>query len=69
MEIKTIIGMHGSGILQILLKIANIAADVMALVPAAAGDEGEGYRRMLDLLFLVRALFSFERAKYDTKGH
>ena len=56
-EMKTSIGMHGSGILQKLFEIANTIADVMALVPAAMvaeNKEGFEHQRIADLLFVVR---------------
>lgn len=56
------ITMHGSGILQKLFEITNTIADVMTLMALrSTADDVAGRQRVVDLIFLIEMLLSFER--------
>lgn len=60
---------HGSGILQKLFEITSTVADVLAL-PLSHGQTQEDVKtRMEDFIFLVRFMFSFERAEKEQRDY
>ncbi|KAL7816727.1 hypothetical protein V8C26DRAFT_420690 [Trichoderma gracile] len=60
---------HGMGLLQKIFEITSTVADVLAL-PLGYGQTPEDVRsRIEDFAFLVKFLFSFERAEQDQRDY
>ncbi|KAJ4865340.1 hypothetical protein T069G_01870 [Trichoderma breve] len=60
---------HGIGILQKIFEITSTAADVLALPVGYGQTQEEISSRIEDFAFLVKFLFSFERAEKEQRDY
>ncbi|KAL7894435.1 hypothetical protein HDV64DRAFT_271709 [Trichoderma sp. TUCIM 5745] len=67
-SISTIVT-HGIGLVHKVFEITSTVADVLALPLSYGQTEEDVRRRILDFVFLVRFLFSFERAEREQRDY